>query len=247
MECWDRSRCQPNRLLPTLYHPVFLLLCTAPHPHACRVAWGYSQPGAWLAGLLVPQGRLTEPWLPRPSLCLCAEGSMTLWKPLLSLERGTQLPPHHALPRPPALWHPANARDVGYLTHTHTLTDRVGADRLDQRRRQRAPQGLTGMRVWESLRQDTREGKNKERMDWEPERRSKDSDCHLSRWMERSRKGTEKPRTARPGATAGVKASAGCHGSQGPMGRPSPQSQMTFASSQRGEGEGTSGSIGGRG
>lgn len=68
----------------------------SPHPMLAGWPGEYSQPGARLAGLLVPQGRLPEPRLPRPSLCLCAEGSMTLWKPLLSLERGTQLPPHRA-------------------------------------------------------------------------------------------------------------------------------------------------------
>lgn len=105
------------------------------------------------------------------------------------------------------------------------------------------------MYVWESLRQDTREGKNKERMDWEPQRRSKDSDCCLFVPVdgEKEEGDRETKDSKARGATAGVKASAGCHGTQGPMGRPSPQSQMTFASSQRGEGEGTSGSIGGRG
>lgn len=55
---------------------------------------------------------------PRPApLCLYAEGSMRLWKPLLSLERGAQPPPHHAslLTPPSRTW-----RIWVYGTHTPT-------------------------------------------------------------------------------------------------------------------------------
>lgn len=237
MECWDRSRCL--RLLPTWYHPVI-----PPHPKLAGWPGEYSQPGARLAGLLVPQGRLPEPRLPRPSLCLCAEGSMTLWKPLLSLERGTQLPPHrpekNALPRPPALWHPANTQVVGYLTHTHPLRDRVGADRLDQRRRQRVPQGLAGMPVWGKDSGKTR-GKERIKREWAgtraPVQRERLPFVPMG-WREVGRG---------PGSHRGCEGLCWMPRNPGSHGSPLPPSQMTFASSQRGEGEGTSGSIGGRG
>lgn len=76
-----------------------LLLCT---PHRL-VVWSGVTVNLVLSSCL--RGASLESQLPRPSLCLYAEGSMRLWKPLLSLERGAQPLPHHtieknALPRP---------------------------------------------------------------------------------------------------------------------------------------------------
>lgn len=68
----------------------------------------------------------------------------------------------------------------------------------------------------ERLRQDAREEKNKERLDWEPGASPKRATAICPDGMERSR-----DREIRE-STAGVKASGGCHRAQGPVGRPSP-------------------------
>lgn len=128
-----------------------LLLCT-PHLQgvgACRVA-----PGGTVKPVLSSclRGASLESQLPRPSLCLYAEGSMKLWKPLLSLERGARPPPHHTVEKRSAqttglLTPPSQTQRMWGLRHTSTLLAGVGGDKLDQRRRQRVPQGLARMPV----------------------------------------------------------------------------------------------------
>lgn len=123
-----------------------LLLCT---PHMLA---------GWPGGTVNPElssclkGASPESRLPRPSLCLYAEGSMKLWKPLLSLERGAQPLPHHTIEKRSAqttslLTPPSQTQRMWGLRHTSTLLTGVGGDKLDQRRRQRMPQGLARMPV----------------------------------------------------------------------------------------------------
>lgn len=100
--------------------PVPPLLCTR---HAPPV-WPGGTVSLVLSSCL--GGASLEFQLPRPSLCLYAEGSMRLWKPLLSLERGAQPPPHHTTEKTLCLDHQPpdtpspNTEDVGSMAHPHT-------------------------------------------------------------------------------------------------------------------------------
>lgn len=98
----------------------------------------------------------------------------------------------------------------------------------------------------ERLRQDGREEKKKETGLSTGEAARREGQQFVP--VERSRKGARKT-----GGSEALEATGGCQGlrwmplSPGSQGPPLPQSQMTFANGQRGEGWGTSGSIVGRG